>query len=351
MIKFNNSNINDWYFYTSDIVKVYRNNAVCYYKIATTPEPQYRTISGETYCSGQTGYDKYVDVFSQVSYDGGSIWETTATTSTLVEANSPDCGYIKNYLRFVSRGTGTFTFFANRSYSGNTLSYSLDSGSTWTQLGNGVNSPTVASGDVIMWKGTNHTLYEGGIGTFSSTTQFDIEGNIMSLHYGDNFENSVNLTGKDYAFMNLFSGCTTVINADKLELPATTLSQNCYTNLFNRASNLVSPPSLTAATTLAVGCYFNMFYCYPSSSSLIVSESYFLPATTLVQDCYRQMFYGRSGFNKITCLATSGINTNNSTNNWLTNTASSGTFTRAPGVSWPTGNNGRKNWTLVDYSG
>ena len=33
MIKYNNSNINDWYFYTSDIIKVYRNNAVCYYKL------------------------------------------------------------------------------------------------------------------------------------------------------------------------------------------------------------------------------------------------------------------------------------------------------------------------------
>lgn len=33
MIKYNNNTINDWYFYTSDIVKVYRNNAICYYKI------------------------------------------------------------------------------------------------------------------------------------------------------------------------------------------------------------------------------------------------------------------------------------------------------------------------------
>ena len=38
MIKYNNSNINDWYFYTSDIVKVYRNNAVCYYKITVGGE-------------------------------------------------------------------------------------------------------------------------------------------------------------------------------------------------------------------------------------------------------------------------------------------------------------------------
>ena len=115
MIYYNSNTINDWNFGDDNIIKVYRNNNVCYYKIGTTPapEPQYRTISGETYCSGQTGYDKYVDVYSQVSYDGGSTWETTATTPTLVEADSPDCGYVKNYLRFVAKGNGTFSFFAN----------------------------------------------------------------------------------------------------------------------------------------------------------------------------------------------------------------------------------------------
>lgn len=42
MIKYNNNTINDWYFYTSDIIKVYRNNAVCYYKVNTSGDtPQY----------------------------------------------------------------------------------------------------------------------------------------------------------------------------------------------------------------------------------------------------------------------------------------------------------------------
>lgn len=57
-------------------------------------EPMRRTTSGTPYCSGSTGYDKYVDVYSQVSYDSGATWQTTATTATLVEANSPDCGYV-----------------------------------------------------------------------------------------------------------------------------------------------------------------------------------------------------------------------------------------------------------------
>ena len=45
MIKYNNSDINDWYFDASNIIKVYRNNAVCYYKITTSGG-----TSGQTPC-------------------------------------------------------------------------------------------------------------------------------------------------------------------------------------------------------------------------------------------------------------------------------------------------------------
>lgn len=254
-----------------------------------------------------------------------------------------------NYLRFVSKGSGTFTFTPKTgAASGNVISYSLDSGSTWVSANT---TPTVQSGDVVYIKGENMGLSSAGIGTFSSTANFDVEGNVMSLLYGDSFDNEVSLSGKNYAFMNLFSGCTTVINADKMELPATTLSQNCYTNMFNRAVNLASPPSLTAATTLAVGCYFNMFYNQTANTAFTVNESYFLPAETLVQDCYRQMFFNCRNLNKVTSLATSGINTNNSTANWLKNVAASGTFTKASSASWPTNTSGiPSGWTVQDYN-
>ena len=55
MIKYNNSNINDWYYDTSNIIKVYRNNAVCYYKIDTSSP------------SGQTPCFAVVDNISQYS--------------------------------------------------------------------------------------------------------------------------------------------------------------------------------------------------------------------------------------------------------------------------------------------
>ena len=42
MIKYNNSNINDWFFSTDNIIKVYRNNAICYYKVNNSGDtPQF----------------------------------------------------------------------------------------------------------------------------------------------------------------------------------------------------------------------------------------------------------------------------------------------------------------------
>ena len=49
MIKYNNNSINDWYFDTSDIVKVYRNNVIRYQKVinGSTPVLPYN-ITGTT---------------------------------------------------------------------------------------------------------------------------------------------------------------------------------------------------------------------------------------------------------------------------------------------------------------
>lgn len=66
MIKFNNSNINDWYFYTSDIVKVYRNNAICYYKINTSGDtPTYDLCYAVVNDISSYTDREFVDVFNK----------------------------------------------------------------------------------------------------------------------------------------------------------------------------------------------------------------------------------------------------------------------------------------------
>ena len=110
------------------------------------------------------------------------------------------------YLTFV--GTETPTSFK---FSGSGISYSLDEGKTWVELASDTDSPSIGDGEKIMWKGEMTPNGEAGIGTFSATVNgtiengtFNIEGNVMSLLYGDNFADKVDLTGKLFAFSKLF---------------------------------------------------------------------------------------------------------------------------------------------------
>ena len=92
-------------------------------------EPQYRTTSGDTYCSG---YNKYVPVYNQVSYDGGITWTTTAATEVLVESYSQDCGYVP-LTRWVESG---WTCVGYDKYVNNVQQISYDDGQTWQNTSN-----------------------------------------------------------------------------------------------------------------------------------------------------------------------------------------------------------------------
>ena len=183
------------------------------------------------------------------------------------------------YLTFVAKGDGTFTFTPKNN---NVISYSTDNGSNWTVE----NEVTVESGDKVLWKGTMTPLTYEGVGTFSSTANFDVQGNVMSLLYGDDFKGKVDLTGKNYAFYRLFYQNTKVVSAENLSLPATTLASSCYSSMFSGCTALTTTPELPA-TTLVQYCYTNMFR---GCTTLTTAPE--LPATTLASSCYSSMFQG-----------------------------------------------------------
>lgn len=109
----------------------------------------------------------------------------------------------------------------------------------------------------------------------------DASGNVMSL-----VDRSMQRTSLDsYMFHGLFFGCTKLVDASNLKLPATTLASHCYTEMFHACQGLVSAPELPA-TTLANKCYYGMFDgCY----NLTTAPD--LPATELASNCYEAMFY------------------------------------------------------------
>ena len=310
-------------------------------------------------------------------------------TNCPVTPPTPDpIDYSSQYLIIEAIEDGTFTFTGTSS---NSLSYSLDDGQTWTALASGTASPTVTAGNKIMWKGIT-TPNRYGIGKFSSTGRFNTYGNIMSIVYGDNFEgqtvignfqfyslfdNSKVVSAKNLVlpattlaqecYLQMFQGCTNLTSAP--ELPATTLAQECYAEMFIDCTSLVNAPALPS-TTLAEACYVSMFYgcrnltsapalpsttladyCYDSMfsrcSSLVTAPQ--LPATTLREGCYQSMFNGCTNLNNIKCLATD-ITASYCTPNWVDGVAASGTFTKASSMTdWTTGTNGiPSGWTVIN---
>ena len=275
----------------------------------------------------------------------------------------PTIDYSKQYFTIEALEDGLTV-----SLSRNASEYRIDNGS-WATLSSLNATPSINSGQKISFKITNPAISTYGIGTFTVNKAFNVEGNIMSLLYGDDFIGQNDLSGKDYAFCYLFQHSKTLQNAKNLILPATTLANNCYYSMFYNCTSLTTAPELPT-TILATYCYSHMFYgctslttapelpattltvgCYSSMfndcTSLTTAPQ--LHATTLAEQCYRNMFYNCSKLNKITMLATNiKASKYECLYNWVSGVASTGTFVKAASMtSLPSGPSGIPDgWTI-----
>ena len=216
------------------------------------------------------------------------------------------------------------------SLSTNACQYCVDGDGNWIDLPAGTTTQAINQGQALSFKGNLTPNSSSGIGRFTINKKCNLEGNCMSMLFGDDAANNNSLSGKNYAFRYLFSGCTTIIQVSESFLPATTLAEECYYGMFQGCSSLTTAPELPA-TTLASSCYQYMFYgtqAIPDYSqvdfsnkntvrsgglkgmfagTIITDEDlqkilpvnpdtnrYWLPATTLVDNCYAYMFYGCS---------------------------------------------------------
>lgn len=311
--------------------------------------------------------------------------------------------YSKDYLTIKSlEDNNEIKFYATTSDIRKTVSISTDNGETWTEYvppttTSGVDPTAILNtGEKLLIKGENETYANSSNRhTFFSSKTCDLEGNIMSLIYGDNFVTATTLT-QNYCFFEMFMGLK-VVNADKLILAATTLSNSCYCQLFCNCTYLVKPPVLPA-TTLQSGCYYSMFYgctslttapelpitalqgsCYRSMfqgctalttppelpATTLQSSCYRqmfqgctslttapgLPATTLISDCYRSMFLGCSNLSHIKAMFTTTPSTSY-TRDWVSGVATTGTFIKNSVAQWDvSGVNGvPSGWTVETAS-
>ena len=264
--------------------------------------------------------------------------------------------YSQDYLTFVALEDGTeigFTCHLEFGDSGyQIISYSIDGGETWTETQGNEGSETIAvlsEGDKLLIKGTNVQYgmdVEGGYSEFYANGTVKVEGNPMSLIYGDNFVGALSFPQDSYSnFQYIFAGCLlSLVDASNLVLPATTLTDSCYDHMFSQCWELESGPKILPATTLTYCCYQNMFY---ECSRLTTAPV--LPATTLADYCYYGMFASCTRLNYVKCLATD-ISASSCLSYWLYKVASSGTFIKAANMeNWTTGISGIPNgWTVQD---
>ena len=188
---------------------------------------------------------------------------------------------IDNYLTIIALEDGL-----TATLSGNTVEYCVDGDGNWKSLASNTASESINKGQTLSFRGNLTPTSSIGVGTFTISKSCDLTGNCNSLLFGDNAKSNNSLSGKDYAFYNLFYNCTTIKNVSSNFLPATTLASRCYRNMFYGCSSLTTAPELPA-TTLATHCYYGMFW---NCTSLTTAPE--LPATTLAQNCYYSMFDG-----------------------------------------------------------
>ena len=250
--------------------------------------------------------------------------------------------YSQNYFTIVSEANNnTISIVKGSGAPSITVSASTDDGSTWSTYSSG-NIATLNTGDKLLLKGVNNTWASTKGNSISGTSSFHVEGNIMSLLYGDNFTGQTSFNSS-YVFKSLFDKDINLTSAENLVLPATTLSEGCYRGMFSGCTRLTTAPALPA-TTLRDYCYHSMFR---GCTGLTTAPE--LPATTLTNYCYQLMFSGCTSLNYIKCLTTN-ISASNCTANWVSGVAASGTFVKDPNMtSWTTGSSGiPTNWTVQD---
>ena len=208
-------------------------------------------------------------------------------------------------LTLVAQADGKITVTFNNGITlANDIKYTINNGAEQTIAKNtsGAYDITVKKGDVVQLYSLNTSLGGGAVAGARGTTRAvdsgakyinirpsmktEIYGNVMSLLKGkDNLESATTIEANN-AFYGLFAGADKLVNNTErlLVLPATTLTEGCYDNMFSGCKGIEKAPEL--------------------------------PAPKLEKGCYQEMFYDCAKLNHVKCLATD-IKAENSTKDWL----------------------------------
>ena len=330
---------------------------------------------------GNTAEDNVKDWLKDVAATGTFVrastldWPTgesgIPTGWTVQNATAADGDMGMTPLTFEALNAGTQVSIKNPG--GYTIEYKVNTGE-WTSSSSNPITINLDAGDKAQFRGNNPTYCDDG----SNMTQFSCDkdcyvyGNVMSLINATDYGTArtlnqsytfsclfvtgdwgTNTTIKNHSYKdlvlpattltnmcynNMFYGCQGLTRAPIL--PATNLATYCYNDMFSGCSGLTEAPQLPA-TTLAEGCYTMMFY---GCTSLTTAPD--LPAPVLPMGCYDSMFGNCSSLSYVKCLATTIFGA--ATMNWLDGVSATGTFVKMSQMrDWPAGVNGiPTGWTV-----
>lgn len=247
------------------------------------------TVGGNTY-----KYEK-----PAVSFENGKYYPVGVRMGKY-ESYSPE----NNYLTLQALNDGTTITFDNKA--AGAVQYRVNSGE-WGLLaaaGASVTTTSLSAGDKVYLRGTNATYTIPGTDDpetpdipshISCSGPCYVYGNFMSLIGGDNFAATTTLTGYS-ALSNLFDGNVNIRNHPykDMVLPATSLSNYCYSEMFSGCTGLGRSPVMAAATA---GTY-----------------------------SYKDMFNGCSGLYYVTCYSSMYSGDGDAYSTWLKGVQPSGTF-------------------------
>ncbi len=252
---------------------------------------------------------KVANYYSTIPFTIKSIGTTSVSFAKYGSPADIKLEYRKNDENWASYSIGTAVELAN----GNTLQF---------RAGEGGNSAFTDS---------NSDFYH--IKVTAGTGKLMVYGNIMSLL--DRTLSSTSVPA--YFFYGLFciegyngnGGLPQLIDASNLQLPATELSEYCYSCMFSNCYNLTAGPAELPATTLAECCYASMFN---ACKSLISAPK--LPATKLAKNSYSAMFYGCSNLSNVEAMFKDTPDESAYTWNWLYGVSPTGVFTKNKAATW-----------------
>lgn len=249
--------------------------------------------------TGPFDYSYFYIWVSGVSSTGNFYYNGTDTTRG-VNAIPEGWTVVGTELCFTAKqANSTVGYSLNGTLTSVDIKYSIDHCKTWTTLSTGTNIILSNIGDKVYFKGNN----PNGLSTssndymqFATTGNISLSGNVNSL-LDDGNGSTITSLPCDYCFYGLFKDNTIITDASEMIFNNITLSSYCYSYMFYGCYTLVSAPYL-ASMHLAEECYSFMFqYC-----RVLVNIPDILPATTLANGCYMNMFALCFQLNKVPVL-------------------------------------------------